>query len=104
MEDGERVEFGGVVLGSGELTVSGTAVLLFLRVVTVAPLKLFIRAEVLLRGVVMRFRAGLASVDASPELGETLEPRLDVVLMLAAGDAKVDTPGAVSVVTDAPCD
>lgn len=52
----------------------------------------------------MRFRAGLASVDASPELGETLEPRLDVVLMLAAGDAKVDTPGAVSVVTDAPCD
>lgn len=101
-----RVEFVVVaVVVSPELTLSATAVLLFLRVVTAAPFKLFIRAEALLRGAVMRFLGGLASVDASPEPGETLEIRLDaVVLMLAGGDAKVDTPDAVSVVMDAPCD
>lgn len=101
-----RVEFGVVaVVVSPELTLSATAVLLFLRVVTAAPFKLFIRAEALLRGAVMRFLGGLPSVDASPVPGETLETRLDaVVLMLAGGDAKVDTPDAVSVVMDAPCD
>lgn len=99
-----RVEFGVVAPGSTGLAFSPTAVLLFLLVVTAAPFKLFIRAEALLRGVVMRFLAGLASVDVSPVPGVTLEPRLDVVLMLAGGDAKVDTPDAVSVVMDAPCD
>lgn len=96
-----RVELGTVALASTQLAMSTTAVLLFLLVVTAAPFKLFIRAEALLRGVVMRF---LASVDGSPEPGDPLEPRLDAVLMLAGGDAKVDTPGAVSVVMDAPCD
>lgn len=99
-----RVEF---ALVSTELTASATAVvaavlLLLLLVVTAAPFKLFIRAEALLRGVVMRFLGGLASV--SPVPGLTLDPRLDAVLMLAGVDAKVDTPDAVSVVMDAPCD
>lgn len=94
-----RVEFGVVALGSTELTFSATAAPLFLLVVTAAPFKLFIRAEALLRGVPMRFLGGLASVDVS-----TFDPRLDVVLMLAGVDAKVDTPDAVSVVMDAPCD
>lgn len=100
-----RVEFGVVALVSTGLTFSDTAVLLFLLVVTAAPFKLFIRAEALLRGVVMRFLGGLASDDVSPVPGLTLDPRmLAVVLMLAGGDAKVDTPDAVSVVMDAPCD
>lgn len=99
-----RVEFGVVALGSTELAFSATAVLLFLLVVTAAPFKLFIRAEALLRAAVMRFLGGFASVDVSPAPGEPLEPRLGVVLMLAGGDAKVDTPDAVSVVMDAPCD
>lgn len=99
-----RVEFGVAALVSTELTFSATAVLLFLLVVTAAPFKLFIRAEALLRGVLMRFLGGLASVDVSPVPGQTLDPRLDVVLMLAGVDAKVDTPDAVSVVMDAPCD
>lgn len=120
-----RVEFGVVSLGSTELAASTTTVLLllllllFLRVVTAAPFKLLIRAEAVLRGVVMRFLVGLlASVDGSPAAAPraTLEPRMNVVvvvlvlvllvvLMLAAGrDAKVDTPDAVSVVMDAPCD
>lgn len=97
-----RVEF--VVVVSSEITFSTTAVLLFLLVVTPAPFKLFIREEALLRGVVIRFLGGLASVDVSPAPGETLHPRLDVVLMLLSGAAKVDTPDAVSVVMDAPCD
>lgn len=103
-----EVEFGVtlVTLVSTELTLtlSATAVLLFLLVVRAAPFKLFIRAEALLRGVVMRFLGGLASVDVSPVPGLTLDPRLDVVLMLAGVGAKVDTPDAVSVVMDAPCD
>ena len=102
-----RVEFGILALVStGLITLSDTAVLLlFLRVVTAAPFKLFIRAEALLRGVLMRFLGGLASADASPVPGLTLHPRLDaVVLMLAGVEAKVDTPDAVSVVMDAPCD
>lgn len=104
-----RVEFGGVAVVSAGLTLSATAVLLFLRVVTAAaPFKLFIRAEALLRGAAMRFLGGFASVDVSAVPGESLEPRPDaavaVVLMLAGGDAKVDTPDAVSVVMDAPCD
>lgn len=99
------VEFGVVALVSTELTFSATAVLLFLLVVTAAPFKLFIRAEALLRGVVMRFLGGLASVDVSPVPGLTLDPRLDVVVLMLAGvDAKVDTPDAVSVVMGAPCD
>lgn len=99
-----RVELGGLALVSAELTVSATAavLLLLLLVVTAAPFKLFIRAEALLRGVVMRFLGGLASVSPAP--GLTLDPRLDAVLMLAGVDAKVDTPDAVSVVMDAPCD
>lgn len=99
-----RVEFGVVALVSTGLTVSAAAaVLLLLRVVTAAPFKLFIRAEALLRGVFMRFLGGLASVSPAP--GLTLDPRLDaVVLMLAGVDVKVDTPDAVSVVMDAPCD
>lgn len=99
-----RVEFGVAALVSTELTFSATAVLLFLLVVTAAPFKLFIRAEALLRGVLMRFLGGLASVDVSPVPGQTLDHRLDVVPMLAGVDAKVDTPDAVSVVMDAPCD
>lgn len=101
-----RVEFGVVAVVSTGLTLSATAVLLFLRVVTAAPFKLFIRAEALLRGAPMRFLGGFASVDVSAVPGESLEPRPDavVVLMLAGGDAKVDTPDAVSVVMDAPCD
>lgn len=99
-----RVEFGVGTLVSAGLTLS--AVLLLLLVVTAAPFKLFIRAEALLRGVVKRFLGGLASVDVSPAPGFALDPRLDavVVLMLACVDAKVDTPDAVSVVMDAPCD
>ena len=101
-----RAEFGVVAPGSTELALSTAAALLFLLVDTAAPFKLFIRAEALLRGAAMRFLAGLASVDASSGPGEALEPRLDVVLMLmlADDDAKVDTPDAVSVVMDAPCD
>lgn len=99
-----RVEFGVVSPGSTELALSTTAVLLVLRVVTAAPFKLLIRAEAVLRGVVMRFLVALASLDVSPVPGATFEPRLDAVLMLAGGDAKVDTPDAVSVVMDAPCD
>lgn len=98
-----RVEFCVVVLVSTGLTLtfSAIAVLLLLLVVTAAPFKLFIRAEALLRGVVKRFLAGLASVDVSPVL--TFDPRLDAVLMLAGVDAKVDTPDAASVVMDALC-
>lgn len=101
-----RVEFGVTLVApvSTELTFSATAVVLLLLVVTAAPFKLFIRAEALLRGVLMRFLGGLASVDVSPVPGVTLESRLDAVLMLAGGDAKVDSPDAVSVVMDAPCD
>lgn len=99
-----RAEFVVAALVSTELTFSVTAVLLFLLVVTAAPFKLFIRAEALLLGVVMRFLDGLASVDVSPVPGATLDPRLAVVLMLAGGDAKVDPPDAASVVMDAPCD
>lgn len=99
-----REEFTIVAPVSTELAFSTTAVVLFLLVVTAAPFKVFIRAEVLLRGVDMRFLGGLASVDVSPVPGESLEPRLDVVLMLAGRDANVDTPDAVSVVMDAPCD
>lgn len=106
-------EFGVVALVSTELTLSAAAVLplppppplpLVRLVVTAAPFKLFIRAEALLRGVVMRFLGALASADVSPAPGVTLHPRLDAVLMLAGADAKVDTPDAVSVVMDAPCD
>lgn len=101
-----RSEFGVLALVSTQLTFSPTAVLLFLRVVTAAPFKLFIRAEALLRGVGMRFLGRGAPVDVSAVPGVTLESRLDsVMLMLAGGgDAKVDTPDAASVVTDAPCD
>lgn len=101
-----RVEFGVVAPVSRGLALSDAAVLLVLLVVTAAPFKLFIRAEALLRGVLMRFLGGLASDDVSPVPGLTLDPRwlLAVVLMLAGGDAKVDTPDAVSVVMDAPCD
>lgn len=99
-----RAEFVIAALVSTELTFSVTAVLLFLLVVTAAPFKLFIRAEALLRGVVMRFLDELASVDVSPAPGATLDPRLAAVLMLAGGDAKVDPPDAASVVMDAPCD
>lgn len=99
-----RVEVAVVALVSKGMTFSATAVLLLLRVVTAAPFKLFIRAEALLRGVVMRFLGGQASVDVSPVPVLTLDPRLDVVLMLAGVDAKVDTPDVVSVVMDAPCD
>lgn len=101
-----RPEFVVLALVSTWLTLSTTAVLLFLRVVTAAPFKLFIRAEALLRGVVMRFLGGVAPVDVSPVPTVTLEPWLDVVVLMLAGgrDAKVDTPDAVSVVMDAPCD
>lgn len=100
------MESGGVAPVSTELTFSASAVpLLFLLVVTAAPFKLFIRAEALLRGALMRFLSGLASsADVPHEPGLPLDPRLDVVLMLAGADAKVDTPGAVNVVMDAPCD
>lgn len=103
-----RVEFGIVALLSTELTLSVTAaLLLFLLVVTDPPFKLFIRAEALRRGVLMRFLGGLASADASPEPGVTLDPRTAatavLMLMLEGEDAKVDTPDAVSVVMDAPC-
>lgn len=99
-----RVQFGVAALVSTELSFSLTAVLLFLLVVTAAPFKLFIRAEAFLRDVLMRFLKGLASVNASPEPKVTLGTRLAAVLMLTGGDAKVDTPDAVSVVMDAPCD
>lgn len=103
-----RVEFGVVALASTGLLLSvaaaAAAVLLFRLVVTAAPFKLLIRAEALLRGAVMRFLGGLASVDVSPAPGLTLDPRPDAVLMLAGVDAKVDTPDAVSVVMDDPCD
>lgn len=99
-----RAELVVAALVSTELTFSVPVVLLFLLVVTAAPFKLFIRAEALLRGVVMRFLDGLASTDVSPEPGATLDPRLAAVLMLAGGDAKVDPPDAASVVMDAPCD
>lgn len=99
-----RAEFVVAALVSTELTVSVTAVLLFLLVVTAAPFKLFIRAEALLRGVLMRFLDRLASVDVSPVPGATLAPRPAAVLMLAGGNAKVDPPDAASVVMDAPCD
>lgn len=98
-----RVEFSVVALVSTGLTgtLSATAVLLLRLVDTAAPFKLFIRAEALLRGVVIRFLGGFASVDVSPVL--TFDPRLDVMLMLAGEDAKVDTPDAVSVVMGALC-
>lgn len=99
-----RVEFSAGSLVSTQLRFSTPAALLFLLVVTAAPFKLFIRAEALLRGVVMRFLGETASVDDSLVLRVTLDPRLVVVLMLAGEDVKVDTPDAVSVVMDAPCD
>lgn len=86
------------------LTFSAMAVLLLLLVVIAAPFKLFIRAEAALRGVVIRFLGRFASVDASPVPGTTLDPRSDVVLILACVVAKVDTADAISVVTDARCD
>lgn len=92
-----------VTLLSPEVGVSTVAVMLLLLVVTAAPFKLFTRAEALLRGVVMRFLGETAPGEVSPEHGETLELRFATVLMLAE-DVKVDTPDAVSVVTDAPCD
>lgn len=77
----------GVVASTGGLRFS--PVLLFLLVPTAAPFKLLIRAEAFLLGVFTRFP------------GLTL---LEAVLMLPGVDAKVDTPEAVSVVMDAPCD
>lgn len=85
-------------------TFSAIAALLLRLVVTDAPFKLLMRADALLRGVLMRFLGGLASVDGSPAPGVTLEHRLDVVLMLAGVDAKVDTADAASVVMDARCE
>lgn len=103
-----RVEFGGVALVSTVLALSTTAVLLFLLVVTAAPFKLFIRAEALLRVEITRFLGEVVSADVSPMPVFTLDPRpavlLVLVLMLAGGDSKVDTPDAVGVVMDAPCD
>jgi len=104
-----RAEFGVVAPASSELALSATAVLLILVVVvvvTVAPFKLFIRAEALLRGVLMRFLGGLASsADVPHEPGLTSDPRPDAVLMLFGADAvKVVAPDPVSVVMDAPCD
>lgn len=102
----DRVEFGGVTPGSTELMMllSVTAVMLLRLVVTAAPFKLFIRAEGLLLGVATRFLGALASAGASPVHWLTLALRLNVVLMLSCGDAKVDTPDSVSGVMDAPCD
>lgn len=97
-----RVQFG--VLVSSDETTSLTAGLLFLLVVTVAPFKLFIRAEALRRDAAKRFLRGLTSVTASPEPRVSFDTRLPAVLMLAAGEAKVGTPDVVSVVMDAPCD
>lgn len=93
----------GVTLQSSEAGDSTGVVVLLLLVVTAAPFKLFTRAAALLREVVMRFLGETASVDVSLELGQTLGLRFAAVLMLV-GDVKVDTPDAVSVVTDAPCD
>lgn len=80
--------------------------LLLLLVVTVAPFKLFRRAEALLRGVPTRFLGWFSSADGSARL--TLAPRPDaglepvlvpvLVLML-----EVDTAAVVAVVTDALC-
>lgn len=102
----DRVEFCVLVFVSTEvtLTFSAIAALLLLLVEIAAPFKLFIRAEDALRCVVIRFLVALASVDDSPIPGLTFDPRLDVVLMLAGVDVKVDTPAAVSVVMDALCD
>lgn len=100
---GGRVEFCGVG-PTEELTFSATAALLFRLVVTAAPFKLFIRADALLLGVAMRFLGVLGSAEVSPVPGLALGLRLDAVLMLSCGDAKVEPPDAASVVMDAPCD
>lgn len=91
----------GVAIQSSEA--GDSAVMVLLLVVTAAPFKLFTRAAALLRGVVMRFLGKTAPVEVSLALGQTLGLRFTAVLMLAV-DVKVDTPDAVSVVTDAPCD
>lgn len=109
-----RVEFCAVAsVGQVSLAFSTIAVLmlllLLLLVVTVAPFKLFTRAEALLRGVHTRFLGGFPSVDGSatltfaPRPDARLEPVLVLVLMLAGVDAKVDTAAVVAVATDAPC-
>lgn len=87
---------------TGEST-AAVLLLLLLLVVTAAPFSVFTRAATLLRRADKRFLGDTAPVVASLEPGEALWLRVPAVLMLTV-DVKVDTPDAVSVVMDAPCD